>query len=157
MKTTYQSSKFPQVSHRTTRLTIEKLSARARTRLLELTAEHDPLGKMLDRARRRRRGCSGDDESASMESQKSGSPQPSSDGFGVSTTEQIRSMRDMRLPPAGQWLQRDYNGREILVRILERGFEFEGKRYRTLSAIAKVVTGAHWNGHLFFGLTRQRK
>jgi len=33
---------------------------------------------------------------------------------------------------------------------MEKGFEYEGKPYNTLSAIAKEITGAHWNGFLFF-------
>lgn len=65
--------------------------------------------------------------------------------------------RDLRLPPPGNWLRREYRGRDILVHVLDRGFEFDGRRYRSLSAIAKAVTGAHWNGLLFFGLVRQEK
>ena len=53
----------------------------------------------------------------------------------------------------GTTLSRKYKGRTILVRVLRRGFEYEGKVYRSLSAVAKAVTGSHWNGYLFFGLT----
>ena len=56
------------------------------------------------------------------------------------------------LPMPGAWLTREYKGRMIRVRVLMRGFEYEGETYRSLSAIAKVVTGAHWNGNLFFGV-----
>lgn len=59
---------------------------------------------------------------------------------------------DGRLPMPGAWLTREYKGREIRVRVLLRGFEYEGETYRSLSAIAKVITGAHWNGNLFFGV-----
>jgi len=38
------------------------------------------------------------------------------------------------------------------VRVLPKGFEYEGDVYRTLSAVAKKVTGTHWNGYGFFGL-----
>jgi len=69
----------------------------------------------------------------------------------------LRLGRDARLPMPGSVLRRNYQGREILVRVLEGGFEFEGRRYRSLSAIAKAVTGAHWNGMLFFGLVVQEK
>ena len=59
-------------------------------------------------------------------------------------------------PPAellpGTVLTREYNGRRLVVMVLEKGFEFEGQRYRSLTAIAKVVTGSHWNGRHFFGL-----
>ena len=54
-------------------------------------------------------------------------------------------------------IRRTYDGREISVRVLERGFEFDGRYYRSLSAIAFAVTGARWNGNLFFGFVKQRK
>ena len=57
------------------------------------------------------------------------------------------------LPMPGTMLRRNYKGRTILVTVLDRGFEFEGESFRSLSAIAKHVTGSHWNGRLFFGLT----
>ncbi len=56
-------------------------------------------------------------------------------------------------PMPGTVLRRDYKGRTILVTVLDRGFEFEGQSYRSLSAVARAVTGSHWNGRLFFGLT----
>jgi len=60
---------------------------------------------------------------------------------------------DQRLPIPGTMITRDYRGRHIAVRVLEKGFEFEGEKYRSLTAIAKKVTGSHWSGWLFFGLT----
>ena len=62
---------------------------------------------------------------------------------------------DHRLPPAGQVLRRLYKGKMIHVRILPKGFEFEGSVYRSLSAVAKAVTGSHTNGFLFFRLLDQ--
>ncbi len=56
------------------------------------------------------------------------------------------------VPMPGAWLTREYKGRMIRVRVLLRGFEYEGETYRSLSAIAQAVTGAHWNGNLFFGI-----
>ena len=45
-------------------------------------------------------------------------------------------------------------GKAVLqVEVLEHGFAFEGKTYRSLSAVAKAVTGSHCSGHFFFGLT----
>ena len=60
---------------------------------------------------------------------------------------------DPRLPPPGTYLERDYKGRRVIVKILASGFEFEGEIYRSLSAIANEVTGTKWNGFLFFNLT----
>jgi len=59
-----------------------------------------------------------------------------------------------RLPMPGTLLTRRYKGREIVVQVLEKGFEFEGRVYRSLTAIANEVTGGHWNGHLFFGIAK---
>ncbi|QYU71148.1 DUF2924 domain-containing protein [Leptolyngbya sp. 15MV] len=41
------------------------------------------------------------------------------------------------------------------VTVLPHGFEYEGKTYRSLSAVATAITGSHWNGFLFFGLTKK--
>ena len=57
-----------------------------------------------------------------------------------------------RLPIPGTVLTRKYRGRLIEVTVLPKGFEWEGEVYRSLSAVAKAVTGSHWNGFLFFGL-----
>ena len=62
---------------------------------------------------------------------------------------------DARLPPPGNHVERQYKGRMIRVVVLQEGFEFEGRRYRSLSAIAKEVSGSHCNGFLFFRLGRQ--
>lgn len=59
---------------------------------------------------------------------------------------------DGRLPAPGTLLRRRYKGRTLLVRVLAKGFEFEGEVYRSLSAIAAKATGSHWNGFRFFGL-----
>src|SRR5689334_22435287 len=53
----------------------------------------------------------------------------------------------------GTRLVRSWNGRTIAVLVVEEGFEFEGRRYRSLTAIAREVTGAAWSGPRFFGLS----
>jgi hypothetical protein len=59
-----------------------------------------------------------------------------------------------RLPIPGTVLTRTYKGKHVAVTVLDDGtFDYEGQTYRSLSAIAKVITGSHWNGYLFFGLT----
>ena len=52
----------------------------------------------------------------------------------------------------GMRLVREWNGRTHVVDVSEDGFVFDGKTYRSLSAIAKRITGAHWSGRRFFGL-----
>jgi hypothetical protein len=61
--------------------------------------------------------------------------------------------RDERVPMPGTVLARKYRGRVAEVTVLAKGFEWDGQVYRSLSAVAEAVTGSHWNGHLFFGLT----
>jgi hypothetical protein len=53
-------------------------------------------------------------------------------------------------------LTRQFENRRIVVTVLENGFEHQSRRYRSLSAIAREVTGTRWNGWLFFGLAERR-
>ena len=59
-----------------------------------------------------------------------------------------------RLPIPGTILTRTYRGQQVAVKVLPQGFEYQQQVYRSLSAVATAVTGSHWNGLLFFGLTR---
>ena len=66
--------------------------------------------------------------------------------------------RDPRLPSPGTVLTRQYHGREVRGVTLDDGFEWEGRQFRSLSAVARAVTGQRWSGPLFFGLrSRGRK
>ena len=60
--------------------------------------------------------------------------------------------RDSRLPRPGTILTRTFRSRNVSVQVLERGFEYEGAVYRSLSAIARQISGTQWNGFSFFGL-----
>ncbi len=57
----------------------------------------------------------------------------------------------------GTVFARTWRGRDVRAVAVEGGFECAGVVYRSLSAAAKAVTGSHWNGKLFFGLTTRRK
>jgi hypothetical protein len=59
---------------------------------------------------------------------------------------------DPRLPTPGAQITRKYKGRTIAVTVLGDGFEYLGERYRSLTAVAKAITGSHMNGFRFFGL-----
>jgi len=59
---------------------------------------------------------------------------------------------DPRLPATGTEIVRQYKGRTFRVLVIPDGFEFEGERYASLSAVAKKITGSHVNGFRFFGL-----
>jgi hypothetical protein len=75
---------------------------------------------------------------------------------GKTVHHRIHAPGDPRIPSPGTVIARDYKGRKLLVAVLEKGFEFEGRTYRSLSAVAKEVTGTHWNGVRFFGLDEGR-
>lgn len=65
-----------------------------------------------------------------------------------------RPGRDPRVPGTGAVLERRYRGRLICVKVLADGFEYQGKSYASLSAVAAAVTGMRWNGYSFFGLNK---
>ena len=55
----------------------------------------------------------------------------------------------------GARLVREWNGRTHTVTVKEEGFTYAGRSYRSLTAIAREITGAHWSGPRFFGLARR--
>ncbi|WP_141621264.1 DUF2924 domain-containing protein [Myxococcus sp. AB036A] len=60
--------------------------------------------------------------------------------------------RDARLPPPGTVLTRVFKGTQHKVTVREDGIEYEGRLHRSLSSVAKLITGTAWNGFSFFGL-----
>ena len=56
------------------------------------------------------------------------------------------------LPVVGTRLVREWDGERHEVSVVHGGFAYQGRRYRSLSAIASAITGTHWNGRRFFGL-----
>ena len=69
----------------------------------------------------------------------------------------VPRVRDPRLPAPGSVITRPYRGRTITVTILADGFEYDGRHFASLTAVAKAVTGSHWNGMEFFGLRKPVK
>jgi len=68
-------------------------------------------------------------------------------------------MRRTKRPEAngqtpGSELRREYRGKTVVAKVLENGFEFEGKTYGSFSAVARAATGTHWNGLVFFGVKK---
>ena len=61
---------------------------------------------------------------------------------------------DRRLPMPGSVITRDYKGQRLMVKVRSDGFEYEGAVYKSLTAVARVITGTHWNGYHFFGLQK---
>jgi hypothetical protein len=59
---------------------------------------------------------------------------------------------DPRVPPPGTQLIKRYKNETLMVTVLEDGYRYGERVYKSLSAIARQVTGTQWNGYLFFGL-----
>lgn len=60
-------------------------------------------------------------------------------------------------PIAGTRLIREWKGVEHSVTVRQGDFEYQGRPYKSLSAIARLITGTRWNGLIFFGLKNLRK
>ena len=58
---------------------------------------------------------------------------------------------------AGTTLVRQWRGHTHAILVREDGFEYEGERYRSLTVIAERITGAHWSGPRFFGVTKRAR
>ena len=78
--------------------------------------------------------------------------------LGVDTPGNGRSekKRDLNLPVVGTRIIREWNGHRYEVTVVHDGFEFQGLRFRSLTAVAKALTGVHRNGPAFFGLRTPR-
>jgi len=74
-----------------------------------------------------------------------------------SVTGRLHQSIDPRLPLPGTLLVREFRGRDVVVKVLDKGFEYDGRRFKSLSAIAREATGSKWNGFLFFGLTESKR
>ena len=85
------------------------------------------------------------------------------DSLGGLDASTVRLLKIERLPPVqlelvpGTRLTREWRGQRLEVFVLEDGFRFAGTDYRSLSEIARIVTGTRWNGLRFFGLRGSRK
>ena len=75
--------------------------------------------------------------------------------FDHAITTQIVSDHDSRLPMPGSILMKKHKDRTIMVKVLASGFEYDGRRFQSLSAIAGEVTGTKWNGFVFFNLAKE--
>ena len=77
-------------------------------------------------------------------------------GNGRTVTGTMPSAVDDRFPPPGTVITRYYKGQTLRVTVLPNGFEYEGEVYRSISAVAKAVTGSHLSGIAFFNLGRRK-
>jgi len=120
------------------------LSERARRRAMELANDADLRGT----APRKPKTGDGGLRGTAPRKPKTG------DGGGPTKTVAARFSGDTRLPLPGTMLTREYKGRVLHVQVLADGFEYEGEVYKSLTAVAKAITGARWNGYHFFGLRK---
>lgn len=107
-------------------------------------------GALSERARRRAEELADDADLRTM-------PPRERDGAAVRLSVRVTeppapAPLDRRLPLPGTVIQRNYKSRVLHVKVLADGFEFDGERYGSLSAVAKAATGSHCNGFAFFGL-----
>jgi len=112
------------IAYRLQELEYGGLSQKAQNRLKELIGLYDPVNNKAIRPK------------VSVETQ---------------TRTKTRG-RDTRLPIPGTIITKDYRGKKLQIKVLEDGFEYEGKIYKHLTAVAGKITGAHWNGYNFFNL-----
>ena len=77
-------------------------------------------------------------------------------GVSVKTTRRLNQIASGKALPTtakpGSHLIREWNGRTYQVEVVDGGYVMDGKRWRSLSAIARHITGAHWSGPRFFGV-----
>lgn len=120
---------------------------------IQALAEGDLAARAVERSRERARELARD---ADLRLRPPDAPITPTvlNGTVATTTMPIR--RDERVPPAGTELTRRFKGHDYRVTILPSGFEYDGEVYRSLSAVAHAITGSHWNGLLFFGLTNPK-
>ena len=121
-------------------------------RRLAWRMQADADGDLSERARRRATEIA-DDRDLRIRAPKEFLARPDPGSWIVDRT---RPPRDGRLPGPGTLLTRRVGDRQIVVKVLRDGFEYESRHYRSLSAIAREATGTRWNGLLFFGLAERR-
>ncbi|QDU28841.1 hypothetical protein ETAA8_39460 [Anatilimnocola aggregata] len=105
-------------------------------------------GDLSERARRRAAELANDADLRVTAPRK---PKVTPDAEALTTTVAAKIGVSTELLP-GTMLKREYKGRTIRVIVLDEGFECEGERHKSLTAVAKKITGKHWNGFHFFGL-----
>lgn len=114
-------------------------------------------GDLSERARRRAAELANDADVRVMPPRPADAPTTQTGGATTTLAVNGGHPGDSRLPAPGTALMRQYKGRTIRVVVLpDGGFEWEGAKYKTLSAVAKAVTGQHINGFRFFRLERKR-
>ncbi len=108
-------------------------------------------GDLSERARRRAADLAND---ADLRRKAPQSPAHTPQAATRTKTTKLRTSGESRVPLPGSTIRRVYKGEALEVNVLPVGFEYEGETYKSLSAVAKKITGSHCNGYLFFRLTK---
>jgi hypothetical protein len=146
--------KTPQLKARYAELFGEPTRCNNRPYLIKRIAwrlQADAEGDLSERARQRAAELA-DDSDLRLQA-PSGIAEPARISDAPSPKHAIASLRVSRasdVPLPGSTLWRTYKGKAYSVIVLPKGFECEGKVYRSLSAVANAITGSHWNGAKFF-------
>lgn len=113
------------------------------------------MGGLSERAFKRATELSNESDMRMMPPKLPDNSVQDSVGRSTTITQTVAFSEDNRVPLPGTVLSRQYKGRTIHVRVLPKGFEFEGEVYRSLSAVAKAISGTHCNGFRFFQLEKE--
>ncbi len=76
--------------------------------------------------------------------------------YGKDTNITARRIRHADKPITGTRLIREWQGVEHTVTVRDDDYEYQGRPYKSLSSVARAITGTRWNGWVFFGLKNQR-
>lgn len=68
--------------------------------------------------------------------------------------QQATKPKDSRIPPVGSIISKTYRGQQVEVKVLEKGFEYKGKIYKSVSRVAMTITKRQISGYVFFGLSK---
>ncbi len=77
--------------------------------------------------------------------------------LGTPKSKNSAQRSESKTPLVGTTLTKRWHDQDIHVKVHANGFEWDGTLYRSLSAVAKAITGTTWNGRLFFGLITRKK
>lgn len=72
----------------------------------------------------------------------------------VNVADPALKERDSRLPAVGAVITKTYRGKSIEVKVLENGFEYQGKIYKSISRVAMEIVKRPISGYVFFGLSK---
>ena len=81
-------------------------------------------------------------------------PAENSQNLQTSQNPQPTKAKDPRIPPIGSIISKTYRGQQIEVKVLEDGFEYKGKVYKSISRVAMTIVKRTVSGYFFFGLSK---